>query len=456
MDLNIANPALEQAFRRVVALLTGQGGRVYVVGGAVRDALMGVPASDLDLEVFGLQPQVVRALLERSFEIDVVGAAFGVIKIKHHRLDISLPRRESKAGLGHKAFDVLSDPFMSVEEGASRRDFTINAILLDASTGELVDSYHGARDLQQRVLRHTSAKFSEDPLRVLRAMQFAARFDFSVAPETVEICRAIEPEDLPRERVFEEWRKLIVRGRRPSSGLTFLRDCGWVKYYPELQALIGCPQDPNWHPEGDVWTHTLHCMDAFAAERTGDEREDLTVGLGVLCHDLGKPATTELIEGRLRSYGHEQAGEAPTRSFLARLTNEIDLIEAVVPLVLHHMRPAELYEGGASDNAVRRLAARVRRIDRLVRVASADRQGRPPLVIGEFRAGQWLLERATAEQIQSSAPKPIVLGRHLIELGLSPGPEFKPLLDSCYEAQLDGRITNLDEGLEFVRTRIKP
>jgi tRNA nucleotidyltransferase (CCA-adding enzyme) len=256
----------------------------------------------------------------------------------------------------------------------------------------------------------------------------------------------MNPEGLARERVYDEWKKMIGKGLRPSRGLTFLRDCGWVRYYPELAALIGCEQDALWHPEGDVWVHTLHCLDAFARERVGDPWEDLVVGLGVLCHDLGKPATTAWIDGRLRAYGHEAAGEAPTRAFLERLTNETDLIEAVVPLVLEHMRPVELYEAAAGDNAVRRLAARVKRIDRLVRVVCADQRGRPPLNVENFPAGDWLLERAQAQHIADQSPQPIVLGRHLIEMGLTPGPHFSGLLDACYEAQLDGRITNVEEG----------
>jgi tRNA nucleotidyltransferase (CCA-adding enzyme) len=282
-------------------------------------------------------------------------------------------------------------------------------------------------------------------------MQFAARFDFEIAPETVVLCRTIEPEGLARERIFSEWEKLILLGIRPSRGLRFLRDCGWIRYFPELEALIGCEQEPEWHPEGDVWTHTLHCMDAFAAERTGDPHEDLVVGLAVLCHDFGKPATTRLEGGKLRSYGHEVAGEEPTRAFLSRVTNQPELVEGVVALVRDHMRPDELYGSGAGDNAVRRLAHRVKRIDRLVRVARADRLGRPPLEGSDFPAGDWLLETARTHEIEKSAPKPLVLGRHLIELGLTPGKHFGDILEQCYQAQLDGKFSNLEEGIEFAK-----
>lgn len=456
LELKLAGRRLRRALDTICRLVAGEGGRALVVGGCVRDAMLGFPGKDLDIEVYGLEPATLEEVLSRSFEIDLVGKSFGVIKVKGLPIDVALPRRESKAGLGHRAFEVLSDPRMSLEEAQSRRDFTINAMAYDPLTQEVIDHFGGRKDLAVRVLRHTSDRFAEDPLRVLRGMQFAARFELTVAPETVELCRGIEPEGLPAERLFEEWRKLILRGRRPSIGLTFLRGCGWVRYFPELGALIGCEQDPGWHPEGDVWTHTLHCMDAFAAERVGDDREDLVVGLAVLCHDFGKPATTERgDDGRIRSLRHEAAGEEPTRTFIARLTNQRDLADEVVPLVVNHLTPVQLYEGRSRDAAIRRLARRVGRIDRLVRVARADQRGRPPLPDDGFPAGEWLMERARNLKVEREGPKPIVMGRHLLELGLKPGPHFKPLLDQCFEAQINGEFDTLEGGMELARRLVE-
>lgn len=442
-----------RALQRICRLVAAAGGRALAVGGAVRDAALGLAAKDLDVEVYGVEPFQLEELLGRHFAIDRVGRSFGVLKIKGFPIDVALPRRESKAGLGHRAFEVLSDPRMSTEEAQSRRDFTINAVYLDPITGEVIDHYGGLRDLAARVLRHTSEKFAEDPLRVLRGMQFAARFDLAVAPETVALCRTIQPEGLAAERLWEEWKKLVLSGLRPSRGLAFLRDAGWVRYFPEFEALIGCVQDARWHPEGDVWTHTLRCMDAFAAERLGAPWEDLVVGFAVLCHDLGKPTTTEAEGDRIRSIGHEAAGEAPTRSFLSRLTNQRELAEQVVPLVLEHLQPELLFKAGAGDAAIRRLAKRVARIDRLVRVARADHLGRGEVEPGgpAFPAGDWLLDRAAALDVKVAAPRPIVQGRHLLELGLSPGPHFKALLDECFEAQLAGRISTVDEGKALAR-----
>ena len=308
---NIEDTALREALVTICEAIGAAGGRALLVGGCVRDAALGIPAKDLDIEVYGVPPERLAEILAMRFAIDLIGQAFAVIKIRGLPIDVSIPRRESKAGLGHRGFEVLSDPWMTPEEAVARRDFTINAMALDPVEGAIIDPYGGLQDLQMRLLRHTTEKFAEDPLRVLRGMQFAARFNLEVAPETASLCRTIEPEGLAHERIFEEWRKLILSGIRPSRGLKFLRDCQWVRYFPELEALIGCQQDPDWHPEGDVWTHTLHCMDAFATERAGNEWEDLVVGFAVLCHDLGKPSTTRFEDGRLRSKGMKKPGRRP-------------------------------------------------------------------------------------------------------------------------------------------------
>ena len=163
-----------------------------------------------------------------------------------------------------------------------------------------MDPTGGIHDIQSQTLRHIGPAFKEDPLRVLRAMQFIARFNLKPHPNTLQICRSMRMEDLPPERLFEEWKKLLLQGSDLTAGLTFLKDCGWIKYFPEIEALIGCEQDPEWHPEGDVWVHTLHCLNAFAKERINDNWEDLVVGFAVLCHDLGKPLTTKIGEdGRI-------------------------------------------------------------------------------------------------------------------------------------------------------------
>jgi tRNA nucleotidyltransferase (CCA-adding enzyme) len=285
-------------------------------------------------------------------------------------------------------------------------------------------------------------------------MQFIARFNLKPHPQTLSLCKGISMENLPSERLFEEWKKLLIKGNNLSAGLDFLKDCNWLKYFPELHTLVGCEQEPEWHPEGDVWVHTLHCMDAFARERTGNEWEDLVVGFAVLCHDLGKPMTTVIGEdGRIRSPLHEPRGEQPTRTFLSRLSNQVELHEQVVPLVRRHLTPRTFYKDQASDGAIRRLANKVKRIDRLVRVAAADIAGRPPRN-DEFPEGPWLLKRAEELKVKDSVPKPIILGRHLIQKGMKPGADFGPILKKCFEAQLDGRFDDLISGLDFLEKQL--
>ena len=430
------------------------GGRLLLVGGCVRDGCMGFTPREIDCEIQGLTPEKLNSILTPKYSCIEVGKAFGVLKLRGLPVELSLPRTEAKSGMGHKGFTIDVDPDLPFEHSCQRRDFTINAIGLDPLSGEILDPALGIADAKKRILRHVGPAFSEDPLRVLRAMQFIARFNLFPHPDTLELCRSISIEDLPPERLWEEWKKLILRGTNLTAGLSFLKNSGWLQYFPELQALVGCEQEPEWHPEGDVWVHTLHCMDAFARERIGDDWEDLVVGFAVLCHDLGKPLTTVLGEdGRIRSPLHEPKGEAPTRSFLSRLTNQVDLHEQVVPLVRRHLTPRTFYKDQASDGAIRRLASKVKRIDRLVRVAAADIAGRPPRQ-DDFPEGPWLLQRAEELKIKDSEPKPILLGRHLIERGMKPGAEFGPLLEKCFEAQLDGNFTELESGLEYLNQLI--
>lgn len=449
--LRIDAPAVRDAVLRVCALVRDAGGRAWLVGGGVRDAARGLPVQDADLEVFGLAPDALQATLGSAFALELVGRSFGILKLKGLPVDVGLPRREVKTGAGHRGFSVEADPHLPLEAAAARRDFTVNAVYLDPLTEEVADPHGGLDDLARGVLRHTSAAFGDDPLRVLRGMQLAARFDLEPAPATVAVCRGMEPEGLATERVFEEWRKLLVLGRTPSRGLRFLADTAWLRFYPELAALRGVPQDPRHHPEGDVWVHTLHALDAFADERLDEPGEDLVVGLAVLCHDLGKAGrTTVEADGRIRSLGHEQLSVALTRSFLARLSDRRRLVEQVVPLVAAHGHPAQLHGAQASDAAVRRLADRAGRLDRLVRVARADAFGRPPLP-RVYPAGEWLLERAAALGVLAAPPAPLVQGRHLVALGAVPGPDFRRVLDACYEAQLEGEIATEAEGVAHAR-----
>lgn len=439
------------------------GGRALLIGGCVRDELMSIAPKDWDLEVYGVAPERLREILDQFGPVNVVGEAFTVYKLGLD-LDVSMPRRERKSGRGHRAFVIEGDPSMSFAEASKRRDFTINAILKDPLTGEIIDPFDGRRDIEQGVLRVVSAQtFGEDSLRVLRAAQFAARFEFRIAPETVELCRTIDLSDLPSERIWGEMEKLLLRARRPSVGLGWLHALGVLeKIFPEIHALVGVPQDPEWHPEGDVFVHTRLTVDR--ARELIDELSyprQVTVMLAALAHDFGKPATTEFIDGRLRSRGHEGAGVPPAESFLDRINmHTIDgynVRQQVISLVREHLKPGEFFKkrDEVGEGAFRRLARRCEP-DLLYRVAKADSLGRnAPWVPREkwygSEAQEWFIERARELNVEQRPPEPLLLGRHLLALGVEPGPRVGEITRAVYEMQLDGRVRNVEDAIEEAR-----
>ena len=433
-----------------------------MVGGCVRDAVLGLDPKDLDVEMYGVPEGSVATMLKESAENVIrVGREFPVWKAwtrgmsAADAIDVALPRREVKTGPKHTDFLAIYDPGMSYHEAALRRDYTMNALALDPLTGEKLDPHGGERDLQARVLRHTSPQFAEDPLRVLRGMQFCGRFVLDPDPETVRFCAGLTLEGLSSERIFGEWEKFILKSKQPSKGLEFLRQTGWLKHFPELSALRGVNQHPIWHPEGDVFEHTKHCLDAFATRvpKLGDPADDLRIGLAVLCHDFGKVTHTALNEdGKWTSSGHEAAGEAPTRAFLGRMTDQSELINAVAGLVKRHMLPRDLWahtqrEGSPDcvDKSLRRLAREVR-LDQLAQVCRCDKAGRPPLSPVDV-ASDWLWDKACNLKVLSAPPKPLLLGRDLIALGYTPSPAFKNLLNVAFERQLDGEVKTHEEAL---------
>jgi tRNA nucleotidyltransferase (CCA-adding enzyme) len=459
---------------RLALAIHGAGGRAMLNGGCVRDELMGVEPIDWDLEVYGIEPVALKTLLEEFIEafhaengirlpLDAVGEAFTVYKVGDD-LDISLPRRERKTGRGHRGFTVEGDPQMSFEEACRRRDFTVNAILKDAVSGEVIDPYDGRGDIESKLLRMVSPDtFPEDSLRVLRGAQLAARLDFDIEPETVEICKKIDVSDLPKERIWGEIEKLLLIPQTPSVGLKWLYELGVVdQLFPELKALVGVRQEPEWHPEGDVDIHTMMVIDE--ARKLIDELDyprKVAVMLGALAHDLGKPPTTEFVDGRTRSRGHDEAGVAPTISLLDTLgihtLRGFDVRHQVVQLVRYHLKPGEFYKAknAVGDGAFRRLARKVEP-DLLYRVAKADSLGRNPEWLPKEKwfdseAQEWFIEKVRELEIERKPPEPLLKGRHLLQLGLEPSPRFKKILDEAYELQLDGTVTDLDSAIAFAK-----
>lgn len=448
---------------KLAEIVREAGGRALLVGGCVRDFLMKIEPKDFDVEVYGIEPNKLREILGGFGKVDAVGEAFTVYKIGQD-LDVSLPRRERKTGRGHRGFVIEGDPHMTFEEACRRRDFTINAILQDPLTGEIIDPFDGQTDIERNLIRVVAPEtFVEDSLRVLRAAQFAARFEFEIESETVKLCRSIDLSDLPKERIWGEFEKLLLKAQKPSIGLRWFYELKIAeKLFPELDALVGVPQNRAWHPEGSVETHTLLVVDE--ARKLIDDLpypKKVAVMLGALCHDFGKPATTEFFDGAWRSHGHDEAGIAPTESFLDKLgiftLDGYDVRKQVLELVRHHLRPGEFYKSreALGDGAFRRLAGKVEP-DLLYRVAKADSLGRnaPWLPKEKWKtaeAQEWFIEKARELNVEKEAPAPILLGRHLIELGLKPSPKFKEILDAVYEMQLDGRVRDLEEAKEAAK-----
>lgn len=440
--------------RAVAAAVDRAGGRALIVGGWVRDRLLGHESDDIDLEVYGLDAAALRSLLGGFGRVDTVGESFTVYKVAG--LDVSLPRRESKVGRGHRGFEVTGDPSMPIDEAVRRRDFTINAMLFDPLTGDLLDPAGGRRDLDARLLRAVDpATFGDDSLRVLRGMQFAARFDLRMEEATRALCASLPLDDLARERVGGEMEKLLL-APQPSVGLSLGLEVGAVpRLFPELASLVGCPQDPEWHPEGDVWTHTLLVIDCARALASGlDRPRALAVLYGAVCHDFGKPLTTAIIDGRLRSPNHEALGVPPAEAFLDRVhvhtIDGFDVRAQVLGMVQHHLAPGMWHKAPSpvGDGAFRRLARKVD-LELLAMLARADCEGRT----GTFdcQAMDWFLERARALGVEHEPPPPLLKGRHLLALGMEPGVRMGQVLKDVYEQQLDGRVVTLDDALAAAR-----
>jgi len=455
--------------------------RALIVGGFVRDAMLGLHPKDADLEVYGISPNRLEQLLRQIFphQVNAVGKSFGVYKVNIGQgldFDISVPRRESKTGKGHKGFEITGDPSMSVKEAARRRDFTMNALAGDPLTGEIIDAFGGLDDLRTGTLRVTDAeRFQDDPLRVYRAVQFAARMDLKVEPESFNLMQEMvergDLDDLSKERVTEEIQKLLMKAERPSIGFELARELGIVeKYYPELHALIDLPQEKDWHPEGDVWTHTMMALDEAAkiirdADRGLTRDEKRQIMLGCLCHDLGKALTTEEIDGRIRSFNHEPMGKGPAKSLLAKWKFSGSDVNAALVVTTEHLKPS-VYERALKSgeigekqfiNMVRRLLKHIDPVSWKVLMASAEADVRGRTIAGaraKADAAHALYERTIRENGLDKEPaKPLLQGRDLMELGLVPGPTFGKIIKEVEDARDAGVLTTSEEALEFVKGR---
>lgn len=446
-------------------VLNNSGGKTLLVGGCVRDSLLGLEPKDWDIEVFGLDTEKLKQELSKFGEVIEVGESFGVLKITIGGLDLDVatPRREVKTGSLHTDFEVVVDPFMPIEEALSRRDFTFNAIAFDPITGETFDPFGGTQDLLCKRLHPTSERFKEDPLRVLRGMQFAGRFGLHMSQEFIKMSREIKSEfsSLSGERVWGEFSKWARQSVEPSKGLKLLRDTGWIEHFPEIDNLIGCLQSAEWHPEGDAFVHTCHVCDAmveldFFKEASAEDKEILMIS--ALSHDFGKPSCTEIQEcGKITSYGHEAAGAAPTREFLNRMKSPKIVARRVIPIVKDHMALRDLKGELPTKRQIQRLARRLSpsTIEELCCVMDADKNGRPPLPKGRTVAVDNILEVAKEISLEKQPPTPWVSGRDLIALGMVPNPDMGKLLKVLFDKQVNDQLKNREEAIDFAETQIK-
>lgn len=425
-----------QMAQRVAQLVAAKGGRTFYVGGFVRDRLLGKENKDVDIEVHGITPQCLKEILDSLGQRITIGESFGVFNLKGYSLDIAMPRKEEVKGLGHRDFDIIVDPFIGTEAAAKRRDFTFNALMQDVLTNQIVDHFGGQEDLRSGILRHVNDEsFADDPLRVLRAAQFASRFQFQVADSTIPLCSRMELRHLPRERIEGELKKALLKAERPSIFFEVLRQMDQLDvWFPELKALIGVPQNPVYHAEGDVWNHTMMVLDE-AAKLRHRAANPYWFMLAALSHDFGKAVCTEEKNGVLHAYEHESKGLSIAKGFLRRLTGETKLLEYVLNMTQLHMKPNTVANARSSVKVTTRMFDQAVDPEGLICIALADDRGRitqKPNTDNEA----FLYERL--DIFRELMSRPYVMGRDLIDAGLKPGAEFAELLVYAHKLRLAG------------------
>ena len=437
--------------KQLALLVQACGGRAYYVGGFVRDSLLGEAGKDIDIEVHGTHPDCLKEILDSLGQRITIGESFGVFNLKGYSLDIAMPRKEKMRGQGHRDFDIFVDPFIGTESAARRRDFTFNALMQDVLTGEIIDHFGGEADLKSGILRHVcSESFPEDPLRVLRCAQFAARFGCRVASETIVLCSKMELQHLPKERIEGELKKALLKAERPSVFFEVLREMNQLDHwFPELKALIGIGQNPVYHAEGDVWTHTMMVLDE-AAKLRGRAQNPYWFMLSALVHDFGKAVSTESVDGTIHAYQHEVAGLPLVESFLHRITSENKLTAYVLNMTELHMKPNTMARVGSAVKNTNKLFDCSVDPEGLIALALADDRGRI-LQTPAADTEDFLYERL--EIFRDLMARPCVLGRDLIEAGIQPGKDFTEILGYAHKLRLAGipKENALKQVLAFAR-----
>lgn len=433
-DIEIAKKIAEDVHK--------EGGSVYYVGGYVRDKIINKTNKDIDIEVHGISPGKLESILDRLGERTAIGESFGIYGLKGYSVDIAMPRKEKVRGRGHKDFDVSVDPYIGTMEAAKRRDFTINSLMQDVLTEKIIDHYEGLDDLKNGIIRHVNSEsFVEDQLRVLRAAQFAARFNFSVDKETIELCRCMSLNDLPKERIMGEIEKALLKSERPSIFFETLREMDQLDtWFPELKSLIDVPQNSTYHAEKDVWEHTMMVLDQ-SAKHKDEVSNPLYFMMSALSHDLGKPMTTKIEENKITSIGHEVTGKEIAEQFISRLSNEKKLLEYTSNMTELHMSPLVLSQSNASYKSLNKIYDKSVNPKDLILLSESDYLGRKS---AEFDHNKSFPHKKYLEKglqvYQEYMSRPYVTGKDLVQEGLKPNEHFSEYLQYAHNLRLAGVI----------------
>jgi len=428
--------------KKIAQEIKDKNGRMFFVGGYVRDQIINKENKDIDVEVFGLSVNELTDILSNYGVIDEVGISFGIFKIHGIDIDFSMPRKEKSIGVKHKDFQINIDPNMSILEASRRRDFTMNALLQDALTGEIIDNFNGIQDIQNKVIQHIDENtFIQDELRVLRACQFAARFNFRISEDTLKLCKKLDCTNLAKERIYIEVEKALLNTDKPSIFFEYARQLGLLnKIFAPMDKLIGVEQSPIHHPEGDVWTHTMMVIDE-AAKLRKKSNYPIALMLASVCHDLGKITTTRHLHGRIVSYNHENELHL-TKKFLKNITNNNDLTCSVMLLVKNHMRPNILAKNNSSDKAIRRLivdtSSKIVNIKDAILLSKADRMGRDTSDLNILDIDEWWKDRIATVNENKTTIDPLVTGKDLTQMGYIQGEEIGVILKQAFELQICG------------------
>lgn len=450
----------------ILLAIKEEGGIPYLVGGSVRDFVMGREIKDIDIEVHKISIEVLEKCLKKFGPVSLVGKQFGVLKSYMLDIDWSMPRKDSK---GRKP-SIIVDPEVTIKEACRRRDVTMNAMAIDLSllcesgkfesgVCEIIDPYNGQADIKNKVLRAVDKiLFTDDPLRFYRVMQFVGRFEMEPDDELNEICKKMDLREvanggeLARERIYEEIKKLFLKSKNPSLGFRWVNKLGRLKeLFPEIGALVGVDQRSDYHPEGDVFEHTMQALDASALFSLEDD-EKFMIMLAALCHDFGKVRTTDK-EGSAK--GHEEAGVPLAKSFLQRFTWDSVLIRSVCKLVRYHRSPWDLVKQESGLKAYKRLALHLapevtpRQLSLVALADGRSRNDKSSLPLSECNnKGEEILkvfmQRVENAKVEHGPEQPVLQGRDLLGI-VEPGPEMGRLLKKAYDIQIDEGVTDKEE-----------